>query len=172
MAVGRPAAAIAGFALFGARLSCMFPLLLSAAGNADPHRPARGIARVAGLGYVGMLGGPVLIGGLASLLGLTAALSVPVVLALVVAAGAGVVAPRDRARTGRLAGDLTALLAEQPPARSYQLAWPGPQDPAAYGAIRGGFDSSGLATFQTAARPSGLVNSDLSPISTSWISRT
>jgi MFS family permease len=88
------AAAIAGFAVFGAGLSCTFPLLLSAAGNADPARPAHGIATVAGFGYVGMLGGPVLIGGLASAFGLQWALGVPVVLALAVAAGAGAVAPR------------------------------------------------------------------------------
>jgi MFS family permease len=92
-----PVGAIAGFTIFGAGLSCTFPLLLSAAGNADPDRPAHGIARVAGLGYVGMLGGPVLIGGLASVIGLHRALAVPVLLALVVAAGAGVVTPR-RAR--------------------------------------------------------------------------
>ncbi len=88
------AAAIVGFALFGAGLSCTFPLLLSAAGRADPERPARGIATVAGLGYVGMLGGPVLIGELAGAFGLATALAVPVVLALVVCAAAGVVRPR------------------------------------------------------------------------------
>ena len=90
--------AIAGFTIFGAGLSCTFPLLLSAAGNADPVRPAHGIARVAGLGYIGMLGGPVLIGGLASAVGLQRALTVPVLLALAIAVGAGVVAPRRRAR--------------------------------------------------------------------------
>ena len=78
-------------------MSSTFPLLLSAAGNADPAHPAHGIARVAGFGYVGMLGGPVLIGGLASALGLQRALAVPVVLALVIAAGAGIVAPRRSA---------------------------------------------------------------------------
>jgi MFS family permease len=93
-----PAGAIGGFAIFGAGLSCTFPLLLSAAGNADPARPAHGIARVAGFGYVGMLGGPVLIGGLASAFGLQRALAVPVLLALVIAAGAGGVAPRRRRR--------------------------------------------------------------------------
>jgi MFS family permease len=85
------AGAIAGFTAFGAGLSCTFPLLLSAAGNVDQARPALGIARVAGSGYAGMLCGPVLIGGLASSFGLQRALLVPVVLALVIAAGAGVV---------------------------------------------------------------------------------
>lgn len=84
--------AIAGFAIFGAGLSCTFPLLLSAAGNAEPERPAQGIARVAGSGYAGMLGGPVLIGGLASAFGLQRALGVPLALAVAIALGAGVVA--------------------------------------------------------------------------------
>jgi MFS family permease len=91
---GNPAGAIAGFTIFGAGLSATFPLLLSAAGNADPARPSRGIARVAGLGYVGMLGGPVLIGGLAGTFGLRRALVLPVVLALVLAAGSGVLRKR------------------------------------------------------------------------------
>lgn len=90
-----PAGAIVGFILFGFGLSSTFPLLLSAAGNADAERPSSGIAKVAGLGYAGMLGGPVLIGGLASALGLTAALAVPAVLALLIALGAGVVGPKD-----------------------------------------------------------------------------
>jgi MFS family permease len=113
-----PAIAIAGFAVFGAGLSCVFPLLLSAAGHADPLRSARGIARVAGLGYVGMLGGPVLIGGLAGRIGLPAALAVPAVLALAVTAGAGALAPAGR--TARQ--QLTVSLAEEPAAGRDQLA--------------------------------------------------
>jgi MFS family permease len=87
------AAAIAGFAVFGAGLSCTFPLLLSAAGNSRPDQPAQGIARVAGFGYAGMLGGPVLIGGLATAFGLRWALALPVLLALAIAVGARVVGP-------------------------------------------------------------------------------
>jgi MFS family permease len=94
IAAGHAVGAIAGFAIFGAGLSCTFPLLLSAAGHADPARPARGIATVAGLGYVGMLAGPVAIGGLASAFGLTTALIMPVVLALAICAGAGLARPR------------------------------------------------------------------------------
>ena len=48
----------------------------------------------------------------------------------------------------------------------------GPQEPGAYGAIRGGLDSSGSTTFHAAASPSGRVYSERSPISASWISRT
>jgi predicted MFS family arabinose efflux permease len=90
-----PVGAIVGFTLFGAGLSCTFPLMLSAAGNADPLQPAHGIARVAGFGYIGMLSGPVLIGALAGQLGLATALALPVLLALVVAAGAGAVRERS-----------------------------------------------------------------------------
>jgi MFS family permease len=85
-----PAGAIVGFTVFGAGLSCTFPLLVSAAGNVDPDRPARGIARVAGAGYAGTLAGPPIIGGLASAVGLRWALVLPLALALVIAAGGGV----------------------------------------------------------------------------------
>jgi MFS family permease len=95
-----PAGAVAGFAVFGAGLSCIFPQLISAAGNADPDRPAGGIARVAGAGYVGLLAGPVAIGALASAFGLAVALSLPALLAFCVAAGAGQLAVRPR-RPGR-----------------------------------------------------------------------
>jgi MFS family permease len=86
----QPGAVILGFALFGAGLSCTFPLLVSAAGGVDPDRPASGIARVAGSGYVGLLAGPPLIGGLAEVVGLRWALVLPLVLALAIAVGAGV----------------------------------------------------------------------------------
>jgi MFS family permease len=85
-----PAGTIAGFTAFGAGLSCTFPLLLSAAGNLDPARPALGIARVAGSGYAGMLIGPPIIGGLATAFDLRWALVLPLVLALVIAVGGGV----------------------------------------------------------------------------------
>ncbi len=91
-----PAGALIGFALFGAGLSCTFPQLLSAAGNADPARPASGIARVAGMGYLGLLGGPILIGGVASAAGLRLALVLPVILGLSIAALAGAVRPPRR----------------------------------------------------------------------------
>jgi len=93
---GGAAGAIAGFTIFGAGLSSTFPLLLSAAGNRYPARPSYGIARVAGVGYVGMLGGPVLIGGLAGAFGLQRALVVPVLLALVLGGAGGVVGTRSR----------------------------------------------------------------------------
>ena len=93
-----PAGTIAGFAVYGAGLSCIFPQLLSAAGSARPGRTASGIAAVAGMGYVGLLSGPVLIGGLASVAGLTVALGLPALLALGIAAGAGVAMPKQAPR--------------------------------------------------------------------------
>jgi MFS family permease len=105
LASGDPAGAIVGFTAFGAGLSCTFPLLVSAAGNTDPDRPARGIARVAGAGYAGMLAGPPLIGGLASAVGLRWALVLPLALALVIAAGAGVTGAGARLMTRGSEGD-------------------------------------------------------------------
>jgi MFS family permease len=98
--IASPAAGVAGFALFGAGLSCTIPQLFSAAGNADPARRGAGLARVAGLGYLGLLGGPVVIGGCASLVGLPLALGIPVVLALLVAASAGVLGGSARSSGG------------------------------------------------------------------------
>jgi MFS family permease len=91
-----PIGGLAGFAALGAGLSCIVPQVFSAAGNADPARAGRNIARVAGLGYSGIFVGPVVIGGAASLIGLPAALGIPVVLALGVAAAARVMAPAER----------------------------------------------------------------------------
>jgi hypothetical protein len=71
---------VIGFAVCGAGLSCAVPLLLSVASRIDPARPGGCIARVAGLGYLGLVGGPVLIGGCASLAGLPVALCIPVAL--------------------------------------------------------------------------------------------
>jgi len=93
LASNEPVGAVAGFALFGAGLSCVVPQLFSAAGNADPDQPGTGLARVAGLGYIGLVGGPVLIGACAALTGLPLALGIPVLLGLCVAASARVLDP-------------------------------------------------------------------------------
>jgi MFS family permease len=85
-----PIGGLAGFAALGAGLSCIVPQVFSAAGNADPARAGRNLARVAGLGYLGLVSGPVVIGGAASLLGLPLALGIPALLAVGVAATAGV----------------------------------------------------------------------------------
>lgn len=92
-----PAGAVAGFALFGAGLSCTFPQLVSAAGHADPARPGSMIARVAGSGYAGGLTGPVVIGAAASLTSLPLALGIPVLLAGIIGVSARAVRPIGRA---------------------------------------------------------------------------
>jgi hypothetical protein len=89
-----PVGGVIGFALFGAGLSSTFPQLLSAAGNVAMSRSGRAIARVAGIGYLGLLGGPVVVGGCASLVGLRLAFGVPVILMLWVALAGGATAPR------------------------------------------------------------------------------
>jgi MFS family permease len=93
-----PAGAVAGFALFGAGLSCTFPQLVSAAGHADPSRPGSMIARVAGSGYAGGMTGPVVIGAAASLTSLPLALGIPVLLAGIIGVSARAVSPIGRPR--------------------------------------------------------------------------
>jgi MFS family permease len=100
-----PAGAVTGFALFGAGLSCTFPLLVSAAGNADPGRPGSMIARVAGSGYAGGLTGPVVIGGVASVSSLPLALGIPVILAAIIGASASAVRPIGRPAMARAYAD-------------------------------------------------------------------
>ncbi|MFD7658177.1 MFS transporter [Actinosynnema sp. NPDC059797] len=87
--------ALAGWALFGLGLSGSVPQLFSAAGNLDPRASGALMARVVGLGYVGLLAGPALIGGLAHWIPLNAAFVVPVVLCVLAAVFADVLAPRS-----------------------------------------------------------------------------
>ena len=68
--IGHPLVAVAGFALVGAGLSCVFPVVLSAAARTPGLPPSASIAAVCTVGYVGFLIGPPAIGGLAELLGL------------------------------------------------------------------------------------------------------
>jgi len=71
-----PAMAIVGYGLVGAGVSCIFPLIMSAAARTPGVRPGTGIAAMATVGYTGFLLGPPLIGGLAELLTLRGALGV------------------------------------------------------------------------------------------------
>jgi MFS family permease len=97
--IGTPAAAIAGFALLGQGLAGIFPQIVTAAARLDPERAGRNIGRIAAVSYSGLLSGPVMIGVIASGVGLRAALGVPAALALLVAAAAGVMSPRGKARS-------------------------------------------------------------------------
>ncbi|XVS67458.1 MFS transporter [Actinosynnema sp. CA-299493] len=86
--------AFAGWALFGLGLSGSVPQLFSAAGNLDKRSSGALMARVVGLGYVGLLAGPALIGGLAHWIPLNVAFLVPVALCLLAVGFANVLAPR------------------------------------------------------------------------------
>lgn len=89
-----PAAGIVGFGALGAGLSCIVPQVFTAAGNLDPQRAGRQVARVSSLSYLGVLLGPVVIGAIATVVGLPVALGLPVLLALMVALSARAVRPR------------------------------------------------------------------------------
>jgi MFS family permease len=90
LALHQTVAAVIGFAILGAGLSCIVPIVFGAAGGASglPSGPA--IAVVSTVGYLGFIAGPPLIGGLAELSSLPAAL----VLVVALTALAGVIARR------------------------------------------------------------------------------
>jgi len=99
LAIARPAAAVVGFTLLGAGISCIVPVTFSAAariGGTQGAGPA--IAAISTVGYVGGTVGPPLIGGVAELAGLPAALGLVAALTGLVALLAGGVRDgRDRA---------------------------------------------------------------------------
>ena len=70
--------ALVGWAVFGLGLAGGVPQLFTAAGNLDPRSSGALMARVVGLGYVGLLAGPALIGGLAHWMPLNIAFILPV----------------------------------------------------------------------------------------------
>lgn len=90
MVAPNPVVAIIGWAVVGVGLAGCVPQFFSAAGNVDPRHGAAIIARVTGMGYVGLLSGPSVIGLLTHWVSLTTAFLVPI--ALCVAASA--LAPR------------------------------------------------------------------------------
>ena len=85
---GTPVVALSGFALVGAGLAPVVPILYSAATRVPGASRAAAIASVSSIGYCGFLIGPPLIGSLAHVRSLTAALGVVVVMAALLAAGA------------------------------------------------------------------------------------
>ncbi|WP_372665786.1 MFS transporter [Amycolatopsis kentuckyensis] len=85
---------LVGWALFGLGLSGGVPQLFTAAGNLDTRASGALMARVVGLGYVGLLAGPALIGGLTRWMPLNVTFAVPVVLCILAAAFAGVLNPK------------------------------------------------------------------------------
>lgn len=89
---------IAGFALIGIGIAVVVPLVFAAAGRIGPH-PGRSIAGAAGIAYGSGLVAPGVIGGIARLSSLTISFVVVAVLTAAIAAGAGVLRPRDQ-KTG------------------------------------------------------------------------
>ena len=86
LVIGHAGTAVLGFALVGAGLSCVFPVVLSAAARTAGVAPSAAIAAVCTLGYLGFLIGPPAIGGLAELIGLPGALGLVVLLCALIAA--------------------------------------------------------------------------------------
>ncbi len=86
LVVGHPVIAVVGFGLVGAGLSCVFPVVLSAATRTPGVTPSAAIAAVCTVGYLGFLVGPPAIGGLAELIGLPVALGLVVLLCGLIAA--------------------------------------------------------------------------------------
>ncbi len=63
-----------GFAVAGLGFANLIPILFSRAAEVTPDEPQKGIAGVAGIGYLGLVGGPPAIGFAAEALGLRGAL--------------------------------------------------------------------------------------------------
>jgi len=95
LALGLPSpwAGIVGFAVVGAGLANLVPMLFTKAGNMPGLPSSAGIATVSVAGYGGLLAGPPLIGYLAELTSLPAALRLLVLSGLVVAAAARAFVP-------------------------------------------------------------------------------
>jgi MFS family permease len=95
--LGRVWSALVGFAILGAGLSVIVPLVFSSTsqlGQAGPN-----LAFVTSLGYMGMLAGPGLIGGLAEAFGLPEALGVIVLFSVLAMILASVTRPRTSLTT-------------------------------------------------------------------------
>jgi MFS family permease len=90
--IGQVWSAMAGFAVLGAGLSVVVPLVFTAASRLGRSGP--NLALVTSAGHLGVLAGPAIIGGLAELIGLPAALGTVVVLCTTIAVLAHFVLPR------------------------------------------------------------------------------
>jgi MFS family permease len=88
--------ALVGWAVFGLGLSGGVPQLFTAAGNLDTRASGALMARVVGLGYVGLLAGPALIGGLTHWMPLNVAFALPVILCVLTMIAAPVLKSRSR----------------------------------------------------------------------------
>jgi MFS family permease len=96
--IGQVWSGLAGFAMLGAGLSVVVPLVFTAASGMG--RPGPNLALVTSCGYLGMLVGPAVIGGLAELAGLPGALGTVVLLSGMTAVLAHFVLPGRPAAAG------------------------------------------------------------------------
>ena len=97
---------LVGWAVMGAGLAGCVPQLFSAAGHVDPDAAGVNVARVAGLGYIGVLAGPAVIGPMTELVPLNLALLLPVVLCVIAAfaaraLGDAIATPTQPAKSAR-----------------------------------------------------------------------
>jgi fucose permease len=88
--------AIAGFAFVGAGVSCIFPLIMSAAARTPGIAPGTGIAAMATAGYTGFLVGPPMIGTVAELLTLRGALGLLALFGVLIVVLGGAVADKPQ----------------------------------------------------------------------------
>ncbi|MBO3745114.1 MFS transporter [Streptosporangiaceae bacterium NEAU-GS5] len=86
---------VAGFALIGAGIAVVVPLVFATAGRIGPH-PGRSIAGVAGIAYGSGLIAPGVIGGIGELTSLTTSFALVAVLTAAMAAGATALRPSVR----------------------------------------------------------------------------
>jgi MFS family permease len=89
LVIARPVSVLVGFALLGAGLGSVVPMILSAAGAVDNVDTGKAVAAVAGCGWAGYVVGPVVIGEIASTTTLHTALFLIPVLAGTVAVATG-----------------------------------------------------------------------------------
>jgi Na+/proline symporter len=79
LVVGSTPAALAGFAVMGAGVGVIVPVVFRAAGSTAGVPPGVGIAAVSTIGWLGFLAGPPAIGFAASVVGLRTALAIVVI---------------------------------------------------------------------------------------------
>ena len=98
LVMARPASVLIGFALLGAGLGGVVPIVLSSAGAVDTVNTGKAVAAVAGCGWAGFVVGPVVIGEIASTTTLhTALFLIPILTATVAVATGTAKALRRRA---------------------------------------------------------------------------
>ncbi len=88
LAAAEPWVAIVGYAGVGIGLANVVPMLYLASARVPGVAPARGLAHVSALGYLGFVAGPPVVGGIAEVASLSWGMAVVVAAGLVLAAGA------------------------------------------------------------------------------------